>query len=455
MKIKVKKNKHLVFYALLTLLLLLLLVGYTFQLNIPQSVLTGIIIIIALLGSQNEILAISLCCIPLHSTVDFYLAIGVCAIIYVLKNSQKIKIGNAVILGLLMVSWETAHCFVFDFDLKTLFGSLIILIYLTIILSSDIGNVDYVFIVKTIAIASLYICIMLMARCFVQAGFNFTVTMADLQRLGSLSENSTASINPNTLGIINVLSICGLLQLWFIENGSIKNIIMIFLLLILGFLTASRTFFVCLLIMIFMFIVGQPGKIMGKIRSVVLMAVLGIVAVLFYKSLFPYNFEFFISRFQTDNIASGRDSLLLDYHEFITSNAWVSFFGVGVCDFATKVIDVYNVSNGVPHNIVQEIIVAWGVPGFIMFLLLFALMIMKSNEYNKKKIVINYIPLAIILSKSMVGQFLTSGYTMLALVLAYLSLCQNFKRGKLERNQGYNSASSKRRRIIKFSFRKG
>jgi hypothetical protein len=37
--------------------------------------------------------------------------------------------------------------------------------------------------------------------------------------------------------------------------------------------------------------------------------------------------------------------------------------------------------------------------------------------------IINYIPLIVIITKSMAGQLLTSGYSIVALAFAYLSLC--------------------------------
>jgi hypothetical protein len=49
-----------------------------------------------------------------------------------------------------------------------------------------------------------------------------------------------------------------------------------------------------------------------------------------------------------------------------------------------------------------------------------------AARWNAKISLINWIPLIIILFKSLAGQLLTSGYSMLALALAYLSLCQDF-----------------------------
>jgi hypothetical protein len=49
-----------------------------------------------------------------------------------------------------------------------------------------------------------------------------------------------------------------------------------------------------------------------------------------------------------------------------------------------------------------------------------------------KQSLLNYIPLLILAAKIMVGQMLTSNYTMLAFAYCYLSLTQNFEQNRGE-----------------------
>ena len=265
-----------------------------------------------------------------------------------------------------------------------------------------------------------------MINCIVQANFNFGIAIDNLQRLGGMSNDVGAAINPNTLGIINVFAISGLIQIYPVNKFKKTSVIMISLLLLCGLLTASRTFVVCLLIMAVMFFIGQQGNPIKKVKFIISLFVFAIVITVVYALIFTENFRFFIGRFQTDDLFNGRDTIMFDYHRYITSNIWVMLFGVGLNNFGEKVINVYNISNAVPHNSIQEVVVAWGIPGLIMIGILIVMMILESTKYSGKKTILNYVPLIIILAKSMAGQLLTSGYTMLAFVLAYLSLCQNF-----------------------------
>ena len=93
------------------------------------------------------------------------------------------------------------------------------------------------------------------------------------------------------------------------------------------------------------------------------------------------------------------------------------------------------------HNNIQEILVAWGIPGLIMIAALIAALVIRARSFNRRLTLINCIPLIIILVKSLAGQMISSGYTMLALSFAYLSLCQHFSAPAVPTPQSdYNTA---------------
>ena len=112
------------------------------------------------------------------------------------------------------------------------------------------------------------------------------------------------------------------------------------------------------------------------------------------------------------------------YHHFILENKDVMFFGIGIHNYYTDLMEVYRVTSAVPHNAIQEMIIAWGLPGVGLFVLLGVTMVGRSRRFCKKQGLINYIPILIIAAKSMVGQLLDSPYTLLALSYGYLSMRQ-------------------------------
>lgn len=429
MNIRLKKNVHFRFYVLLALLITFLFIRYALQIDIPRIVLTTIIAIIAVCGNRDEILAIAMCCIPLHEAVDLYYSIIACAVAYVLKNSKRIRIDFSVILVAVMIIWELLHCFDSSFSAQSFLITIIPLLFLIMILCADVSNVDYGFVIRTMATVVATMCITLLANLIIKADYNLTVAFSNLRRLGlDLSEDVMIGgvINPNSLGIICVLVITAYLQLRAVGQNKRSDTFLMLVLLIFGTLTSSRTFLICLIMMAVLVIMGQRGDISKRIKFLGSIVVFAVIALLLLNWCFPDLMEYYINRFRTDDITTGRDRLMRIYHNYISNNPNVMFFGVGLTNLVEKLTKIYRVAYNVPHNSIQEIIVAWGIPGLIMFVFLCIMMVIKSKRYCRRQVILNYIPFLIILAKSMAGQLLASSYTMLALSFAYLSLCQNF-----------------------------
>lgn len=426
-------REHAHFYILLAFLCFLLFARYGLQIGVPRILLTATIALIALLGDQNEILAIVMCCIPWHEAVDFSYALVSCAGIYVLKFQRRIRINMAVVLTLIIIAWELLHCFEAGFSLMSFLFSMVPLIFLAVVLCVDVEGTDYAFIVRIMAAATAVTCIVLLTNLIVRANFNIAVAISGLQRLGMLSKDEMSdvavgsAINPNSLGIICILAITGFFQLRSAGKNRRMDMVFTVVLLIFGALTSSRTFLICLLLMAVLMILGWPGDIRKKLRFFGILVLLAIAALLLLNLFFPQLLGYYVRRFQSENVLGGRDVLMTKYHAFITENLDVMFFGVGRNNYAKKLTEVYRVFVNVPHNAIQEIIVAWGIPGLILFTLLCGMMVVQSGKYSRYHVLLNYVPFLVLLVKSMVGQMLTSHYTMLALSYAYLSLCQDFR----------------------------
>jgi hypothetical protein len=157
-------------------------------------------------------------------------------------------------------------------------------------------------------------------------------------------------------------------------------------------------------------------------------ALTGVVILFLLEKFFPIVIDNFIMRLTVADITSGRKELFRLYHDFILKNPRVLFFGVGVMEFSKQVVGEYAVAANLPHNGIQEIVIAWGAPGFVMFTSYLMTMVLQSARYHMKRFLISYIPLLLVLLKAQAGQMITSDYTMMALVFCYLSMTQKFEK---------------------------
>lgn len=418
------------FWCLLGLLLLLTMVRYALQIDVPRVVFLAVIAAIALLGDQDEIIAMCICCIPLHESIDFFYALVICIGVYVFKFYKQIRLGTNVLLLLLIIIWELLHCFLTQFDAITFLANMIPFIVLAVIMASNVEKLDYALVVRAFAWATLGVILVMFIRVLYFSGFNIARALIGLQRLGSdyhsnIQDATVAGgqMNPNTLGIIAVLASTGLMQLRNMRAGKKGDMILMCLMLVFAALGASRTYLACLAMMIVLLIFAEKGGIAKKLRLFAVLILAVAVAVVLLAIFFPENLQYYVSRFLETDITTGRDGLMVAYHRFVVKNPKVLFFGIGLQDFGNRLINVYRVSNHVPHNSIQELMIAWGIPGLFLFAALIFSMYKYSRKYNKKQSLIHWSPLIIILFKGMAGQMLNSSYTMLAFSYAYLSLC--------------------------------
>lgn len=444
-----EKKSHKRFGWLLGLLIFLIMVRYALQIDIPRVVFLGIIGLIALLGDRDEIVAMCMCCIPMHESIDFFYALVICGVVYVFKYHKQLRVGVSVPLVLLIVVWELLHCLETSFDVVTFLASVIPFIVLAILMASDAENRDYPFIVRTFAWATLGIIIVLFVRVLYFADFNIPNAIAGLQRLGSDRhsniENVTVKggqVNPNTLGIITVLASTGLMQLRSMKVGKKIDMVLMCTMLIFAALSTSRTYLACLVLMILLLIFSEKGGIKRKLRLIAVLCVAITAAVLAFAVIFPESYAYFISRFLVSDITTGRDDLMMLYNRFIVENPKVMLFGIGMQDYGNRLLNVFRVAGNLPHNSIQEMIIAWGIPGLLLFGVLIFCMFRSSCYRNRNQSLLNWIPLIIILFKSLAGQMITSAYTMLALSYAYLSLCTDMT--PKDENRIYTRAQTNR-----------
>lgn len=440
--IKQEKKRRGIFYILLSMLLSLCVIRYTFQINIPLGVLVGIAILGMFLGDQDEIMAMSMCCIPLHTSFQSVYAVLSGVVFFAFRYRKKIRLNMAIIPMMMMILWETVHCFGQKFGIVQFAGDCLPFLLLAVLVCFDAVEFDYDFISRAFAISVAVMCVSLIGKLLYVAEFDAAVALSNLQRLGLDSEEAEKSLqvvgaeqNPNTLGIMCVMGVTGLLQLRTARRENKWDVPLMIFLLVFGAMTASRTFLVCLVSMALLMMFSQQGSVNKKVRFLA-GTVLAMTMAAFLLYLFaPAMMEYFIGRFQVDDLTTGRLDLMELYHEFLMSNGKVLFYGIGLHDFGIKVTEGFRVADNVPHNAIQELIIAWGIPGALLFVVFMLVTLRRSKQINRGQKLINFIPLLIILIKIQAGQMLTSSYTMLALSLAYLSLCADLRPGEEYRVQ--------------------
>ena len=248
-QLKQRKHPRALFYSLLILMLGMCFLRYALQINFPRGILLALAVLIALLGDRDEIIAMCICCIPLYTSFHYFYALLFCILIYALKYGKTVHINLSVVPILMMMAWELLHCFGNPFSVVSFVSAQIPLILLALIMCCGDKKFDYPFITRALAICIAASCFLLLGKLVYLSGFNLTVAFANLQRLGLDSEEAQGSIlvmgghhNPNTLGIMCVLAITGLMQLKISGEKGKLDVLLIGFLILFGTMTTSRTY---------------------------------------------------------------------------------------------------------------------------------------------------------------------------------------------------------------------
>ena len=411
------------FNTLFILLMLLLFLKYVLIVSVPSIIFLIVLALMVLLGDKDEIFATFICCIPLYTAINYYYIVTLCVFVYVFKYFRKLKLNFGFVPISLIFLWEFLHCLSSESDFMYALIATIPYFFLIILVSScEIKTIDYSFIVRVFSISIIWISFILILSLIMQN--NFELIFSDALRLGINNENiSSLLMNPNTVGVQCALAIACLFQLYLGGQKRKSNILLICLIIILGFFTLSKTFFVCLFIMVIYTLMIATIEVKKKLQIFFGSIVIFVVTISFMYSLFPSILELFYNRILVDDITSGRYSLFILYNDYILSSPSTLFFGIGASNLVKKVLYVYNLAENVPHNGIQEIILVWGIPGLLIFLMMIYALIHYSKQENTFQTSLNYLPFIVLFAKIMVGQVVTSPYTIMAFSLVYLGLC--------------------------------
>jgi len=429
MILKTMKPAKLFYFAGWIIMFLLIYVKYVMYIDLPRSILLVLYIVMAIFSNKEELIGLCLCTIPLSTSFHFYYAIIVCIFVYIFRYSAQIKVNNAFFVIVILWMWELLHCFGNGYSINSSLTFIFSYILAFLLMYSCCREINYEYIVRLLAICTSFMCFVVLSKLMQDSGWSISNAFRGMQRLGTIDgiEEVGAYFNPNTLGYFCIMASCGLIQNVMIGKFKSIDILLIIFLIICGFLTTSKTFIVCLLLMIFLFVVSISGGVASKIKNLILLIVVCSIILVSLDLFFEVVLENYIVRFGVKDISSGRVRLFNQYNDYILSSAKAIFWGTGLSAQRAVIDKYFGVSNfEVPHNGFQEIIVVWGVPGLILFFVFLYVMIVRAKKHSNVKGLINYIPLILLLVKVQVGQLITSFPTMLTFSLAYLSMCADF-----------------------------
>jgi hypothetical protein len=375
--------------------------------------------------------------------MQYIYALVICMFFYVAKYHRDIRNNASIFLFLLLLLWEWLHCYDQISSLMGAVRAMTPLMFCTMLMCCRKDRINYPFVARTLAICVSLMCLIVLSKLLVESRFNILRAFTNMQRLGMNAEEAEATgaeFNPNYLGFLCVISVTGLLQLRLSSQKQKNDMLIVVFLVVCGLLTMSRTYLLCLALMIFLLMLADGIKIKKILKMIGSVAGVGLVVLAILLLFFPETVENWVARFSVKDITSGRLTLMELYHERIFSSPMIYMFGVGMQRVTPKIVRLFGsrkvLGTVVPHNAIQEMVFCWGIPGLILFCVFVCAMVASARRKNPEIRLMNYVPLILLLIKIQAGQLITTPSNVLILSVTYLSMCHVFHNKKTERPLG-------------------
>lgn len=416
------------FIPSLCILIALLFLRDLVGLPVPSVLFLGLTVIVAVLAEKTDVIAFCFCCIPMLNAFQTKYALWLCILIYALRfKPKKFAIAPMVPILFLMI-WEVVHGFTGTTSLVQVLRLFTELSFCCFVMALATEDLDFNRIIRAMSAVAVCVCVIILLSQLKQYHYQVSTLFSGTFRLGFGVDETRMSVgfNPNYLSYMCLCCIEGLACIVYKHQQRTADFVCITVLGVFGLLTMSKKFILCTVAFLFLFAFCRKKKI----RTLLGIAVLLVAVWLIFKQGFPSAYEALIARFEYGDLTTGRADIFAYFHEQLSQDTGLLLFGVGLQDYRYKLLTRY--MSSIPHNGFQELLVMWGIPGLIAFVLFLWLMVRRAKRLNPHIRFINYVPFLIMLLNVQVTQMASSSLVCVLIAVVYLCMVSDLRPQKKE-----------------------
>lgn len=411
------------FIPSLCILIALLFLRDFAEVPISSFLFLGLTVIVAALAEKTEVIAFCFCCIPALNAFQTKYALWICIIIYMLRFKPK-KFAIAPMAPILfLMFWEIVHGFAGTTSLVQVFRLFTELSFCCFVMALAAEDLDFNRIIRTMSAVAVCVCAIILLSQLKPYHYQVSALFSGTFRLGFGVDETKMSVgfNPNYLSYMCLCCIEGLACIVYKNQQKTVDLVCIAALSVFGLLTMSKKFILCAAAFLFLFAFSRKKKI----RTLLGVAVLLVAVWLIFKYGFPSAYEALMARFEYGDLTTGRGDIFMYFHEQLSQDTGLLLFGVGLQDYRYKLLTRY--MSSIPHNGFQELLVMWGIPGLIAFVLFLWLMVRRAKRLNPHIRFINYVPFLVMLLNVQVTQMASSSLVCVLIAVVYLCMVSDLR----------------------------
>ncbi|MGE5579014.1 MAG: O-antigen ligase family protein [Bacillota bacterium] len=411
------RTRHCRLLTFAILAIALLTIRYLGNQRIPMAIISGLLVFLCLFMSDSELVPAVVFLIPFETAIQIVTIYGAILIMLIARHWHHMRVSFLSIPILSLVVLEGAHVLVTPFDMLQYLKVVVVYSLVAVLVYSDTIRIDYRAVLTWFVVGVCAFSALATVYDLGRNGYSLIQMISSGTRLGDTGLRAFDGgyglyDNPNAIGTM----LCVALSVYLVglhARGRVlpTDFLLIGMLITVGLLTRSRAFIVTLLAqMTFTMTVSRRlSRWVSGSAAILLIAVLMIIAT--GRSTFV---ESVLSRFGVDFL-SGRLEVFRAYNAYLLDHPWNLVFGIGLQSMNVKANIIHS-----PHNVVQEVMVAWGLVGVgIAFLLL--LSVFRRGMLKRSQGLMHHLPMFTILFLAQSGQFFSKLPAPVLLVVAFCS----------------------------------
>ena len=372
--------------------------------------------VICFICEKTELLCFVAFIAPLHAGVSGVYITGFALVSFFIKNKQVRKMNRSHLLIFALLALELIVGLHYDFSfveyLRFAVGFMLLFI-VALDTGLDITSER----VLRFFLAGYFIALisvwgqMLRVYSFPQV-LSMGVRLGKLIDASSVEEGFRVAFNSNDLGFVSMLAALFCLML-LKKTGKKLYVIPFAIAVITNFMTMSRGANIAFLIGLVLYFLFSAEDRKKTVRNMIILIVSLAVLLQLIWWLVPNYFSAFQERFMVDDISNNRNDIVAYYFGAMWNNPIGLIFGVGLQNYNVKYEYFF-----AAHNATQEILITWGIVGFLIIIALFVRSVTITKNNNPRFRLFQAVPLIALLLGLQSGQGF-SGYAH----MQYLLVC--------------------------------
>ena len=403
---------------------LLILVRDIAGVSMSRYVFIGLAFILFALTKKKDIFCFMAFITPLCSGIS-YTYITIVALLFLIVKHQKLNLnylGGCCIFSILLVELLSAFMGEFSLPEYVRFAGVLCLAYGRMIDKGD--DYDDEGMIRCFLAGLIVAMMSIWGQMLGTYSFSTILTLGDRalrfgntrEALDITEEGMRIFFNPNGLGNLCIIALLFCLILGY-QKRKIIYYVLFLLFSFQGLMTQSRAFIIVYVLVVVAFFILVSKNLKSVIRGSLIAGFITIAAYFIGNKFFASYIDAIYLRFHVIDITNGRTSLLGEYFNKWLQSTWRVFFGSGLQNYPEK----YGMQLA-SHNSVQEILITWGIIGFIFVVLLIGVVLITAKLKRPSMMMIQMIPFLAYLVLTMSGQGFSDTSGLLRLMVSYSAM---------------------------------